>query len=141
MITSYLAQVVTNIFYLFAVAIGTRAHSGASAKPHSSPARRCRNLGRCKVRRGERSLLHEQGCASSVSEQGFPSRYVILLQMVICRLRKTSSASTVSFFELFSLGDSAVPSIGKILWPSIESQRGCLPAWMLMMTHRDQPLV
>ena len=138
MITSYLAQVVTNIFYLFAVASGTRAHSGASAKPHSSPARRCRNLGRCKVRRGDRSLLHEQGCASSVSEQGFPRRYLILLQMVICRLRKTSSASTVSFFELFSLGDSAVPSIGKILCASLKPTQITSPGTELVSKRRER---
>ena len=71
MLTSYLEQVVTNIFFLFAVAAGTRGLSAASTKRHSSPARRCRNLRRCKMRRGERILFHEQGCAPSVSRQGF----------------------------------------------------------------------
>ena len=63
------SQLVTNIFYLFTVMVGTRGLFGTSTKRHSSPARRRRNLRRCKVRRGKRSLLHEQGCASQLFQK------------------------------------------------------------------------
>ena len=71
-ITSHLVRAVTNIFYFFTVAVGTRGFSGTSTKRHSSPARRRRHSRRCKVRRAQSP--HEQGCASSVSGQGFSKK-------------------------------------------------------------------
>ena len=92
MLTSYLEQVVTNIFFLFVVAAGTRGLSAASTKRHSSPARRCRNLRRCKMRRGERILFHEQGCAPSVSGQGFSRTTAPLQSSVSMAVREPPRA-------------------------------------------------
>ena len=92
MLTSYLEQVVTNIFFLFVLAAGTRGLSAASTKRHSSPARRCRNLRRCKMRRGERILFHEEGCAPSVSGQGFSRTSAPLESSVSMAVRATPRA-------------------------------------------------
>ena len=96
---------------------------GSLELPQSVPHRfdrRHRNLRRCKVRRSERSLIHEQGCASSVSGQ----------RLSCAAGEKTSSTLTRSFFELDNLGGSADPSIGKML-----SERKLLPLPILSVAE------
>ena len=60
--------------------------------------------------------VHLQSLNKALPEES----HDILLQVVMCRLRKTSPTLTSSFFESFSPGDSGDPSFGKILNTSLK---------------------
>ena len=66
------------------------------------------------------SFMNKDVLLQSLNKALQEESHEILLQVVICRLRKTSPTLTNSFFESFSPGDSADPSIGRILSTSLK---------------------
>ena len=71
------------------------------------------------------SFMNKDVLLQSLDKASPERRHVILLQTVTCRRRKTSSTLTISFFELFSRGGSADPSVGRTF--SVHQKRLRLP--------------